>query len=123
MKAIVRLEALYWDYQIKDTDYNRFIHWAIERLQRNVEGNDLDVVMLAASTERDEAFALTETIVQRYCPQVFTDETFALGKVIVRLHKRYQQGLETVLLLAPPAVSNFKSIELATLDEPVNLSL
>jgi hypothetical protein len=72
-----------------------FIDWAIERLQANEEGNDLEIVLLASATTEEEALPLTEIILHRYMADDPALELVA-GKEIVNLHSLYLKGELTI---------------------------
>ena len=55
MEAINQLEYSYFLARSAGGDYRDCIDWAMERLRRNEEGDDSDVIMLAASEEPEEA--------------------------------------------------------------------
>ena len=71
------------------------IDWAIERLLRDDEGDDLDIVLLAAAAEQSNVAPLVERIIERYCGEGSLDEYLAAGKYVASLHDYYLQGYET----------------------------
>lgn len=77
-----------------------FIDWAIERLQADEEGEDLEVVLLAAATTEDESLPLAKAILGRYMPDGVELE-FVAGKEIVNLRSRYLGGELSIVELDP----------------------
>ena len=75
------------------------IDWAIARLQADEEGDDLDVVLLAAATDDIEAMPLTVKILAKYLGPAALNEQFVAGKCIAELWRAYLAksiSLETV---------------------------
>jgi hypothetical protein len=99
MEAIVQLEYAYFLTRTGLGSFHACIDWAIERLQRDEEGSDLDIVLLAASTEEDQAIPLVERIIARYCPSNTLDEQFAAGKYVAEVRKAYLRNEETIASL------------------------
>ncbi|MBX3628075.1 MAG: hypothetical protein KF892_23905 [Rhizobacter sp.] len=101
MNAVEQLQALHFRMRTGDASWTDCIDWAIERLRRDEEGDDLDVVMLAAATRADEVDPLVLQIVERYiAPGALSDE-LAAGKLIVDLYHAYKEGKENVVSLEP----------------------
>jgi hypothetical protein len=101
MNRIEELQRLALLIRTESTNWQSCIDWAIERLRNDDEGDDLDVVMLAASTDDDEASALVTTILERYLgPGSLTNE-FAAGKLMVEFHALFQAGKESAISLEP----------------------
>lgn len=99
MNAISQLQNSYFLLKLGMGSHQTCIDWAIERLQSDQEGDDLDVVLLAAATNRDEIFPLVEKIIERYIGLASLDGELAAGKYIASLHQAYQAGKETVASL------------------------
>lgn len=100
MQAIEQLLQHYQDLRIipwpdKRRALEACIDWAIERLSRDEEGDDLEVVLLAGASHIEEAEPLATTILHRYLGRDCYDVELAAGKVLVRLHERYRRGEET----------------------------
>lgn len=72
------------------------IDWAIERLQKNQEGDDLEIVLLAAATETEDIQPVLHEIVKRYCGVDGLDDELAAGKYVVSLRNAYLEGRETI---------------------------
>ncbi len=101
MNGVEQLWALHFRMRTGDANWKDCIDWAIERLRRDEEGDDLDVVMLAAATRADEVDSLVIQIVERYiAPGALSDEV-AAGKLIVELYRAYTEGKESVASLEP----------------------
>lgn len=91
MNKIDDLQKAHARYKLGFAVGSTFIDWAIERLQANEEGNDLDIILLASATTEEEALPLTEIILQRYIADNPGLELVA-GKEMVNLHSRYLKG-------------------------------
>jgi hypothetical protein len=98
-KAIAELQYLYFRYRFVSSDPSGFVQWAIERLQLNEEGNDLDIVLLAALRKADRAQQLIESIFRKYGGLPIEDEQLLAGKYVALLYERYLAGGEAMRLL------------------------
>jgi len=96
MEAINQLEYSYFLARSVGGDYRDCIDWAVERLRRNEEGDDSDVIMLAASDEPEAARTFTELVIEKYSGYQALDLQLAGGKYLVALRHEYQRGNETV---------------------------
>jgi hypothetical protein len=96
MEAISQLQRQYMLLKFGVGRVQDCIDWAMERLQLNQEGDDLEVVLLAASTEYDDAFPLVAQIVSRYSCFDVLDDQLAAGKYIATLYPDYLSGAETI---------------------------
>lgn len=72
------------------------IDWALERLRLDQEGDDLNIVLLAAATTREEAAPLIEEILETHLGISSIDDRFAAGKYIAVLRSAYLAGQETI---------------------------
>jgi len=101
MKNISQLQEFYFQCRAGEARWQDCIDWAIARLRGDEEGDDLDIVMLAAATQRDETEALTKVVVERYLdPSALSDEV-AAGKRVVVLRAAFVAGIETAITLDP----------------------
>ena len=96
MEAINQLEYSYFLARSGCGDYRDCIDWALDRLRRNEEGDDSDVIMRAASDEPEAARTFTELVLERYSGYQALDLQLAGGKYLVALRHEYQRGNETV---------------------------
>jgi hypothetical protein len=96
MESIAQLGNQYLLLKLGFGNVQSCIDWAIERLQLNQEGDDLNVVLLAAATNHDEAFPLVEKIVMTYSDKEVLDEQLVAGKYIAALYEKYISGTEPV---------------------------
>jgi hypothetical protein len=99
MEAIAELEQKYFLQKYGVGDFHACIDWAVERLQRNQEGDDLQIVLLAGATKLEEVAPLVEEIMRRYCGADRLDDQLAAGKFILWLHRQYLRGEETIASL------------------------
>ena len=99
MEAINQLERSYFLLKSGGGDYRECIEWALDRLRRDEEGDDTDIVMLAASADVDEVLTFAEHVVERYSGYQSLDEQLAAGKYLVSLRHDYLRGIETVRTL------------------------
>jgi hypothetical protein len=99
MNAISQLQNFYFLLTLGIGSHQACIDWAIEKLLSDQEGDDLDIVLLAAATNHDEALPLVENIIERYIGLASLDGELAGGKCIASLHQAYQDGKETVASL------------------------
>lgn len=100
MQAIEELLQHYQDLRIipwpdKRRALEACIDWAIERLRRDEEGDDLQVLLLAGASHIEEAEPLVSALAQRYLDDDRLGLELAAGKALVRLHQRYRGGEET----------------------------
>lgn len=101
MNAIEQLQRLHFRIRTGDATWNDCVNWAIERLRRDEEDEDLDVVMLAAATREDEATPLVQQIVERYIAPGALGVELNAGKLISEMYLAYQDGRETAISLEP----------------------
>jgi hypothetical protein len=66
MKAINQLERSYLLLKSGGGDIQACIDWALERLRRDEEGDDTDIVFLAASNDRREVLTFAGRVIARY---------------------------------------------------------
>jgi hypothetical protein len=58
MNAVEQLQRLHFQVRTGDATWKDCVDWAIQRLLGDEEGDDLDVVMLAAATQQDQVAPL-----------------------------------------------------------------
>ncbi|WP_430433766.1 hypothetical protein [Methyloversatilis sp.] len=96
MDSIAQLAQQYFLLKMGVGHHQPSIDWALERLRLDQEGDDLDIVMLAAATSREEAAPLIEAILQTHLGISAIDDRFAAGKYIALLRTAYLDGKETI---------------------------
>jgi len=96
MEAINQLERSYFLLKAGGGDIHDCVKWALERLRRDEEGNDTDIVLLAASATRYEVLTFAEHVIGRYCGYQSLDEQLAAGKYLVALRQDYLRGIENL---------------------------
>src|SRR3982751_5944340 len=99
MEEISQLECSYFLLKSGGGDYRDCIEWALDRLRRDEEGDDTDIVFLAASEDRDEALTFAEHVVDRYSGYQALDVQLAAGKYLVALRHDSLRGIETTRTL------------------------
>jgi len=110
MKNIEQLQRLHFLLRMGSANWNGCIDWAIERLQKDEEQDDLDIVMLAAATREDEVHPLVSSIIERYIGVEDLNDEIAAGKYIVELHAAYKANAETAITLEPKLWKLFNSL-------------
>ena len=110
MEAINQLERSYFLLKSGGGDFRECVEWALERLRRDEEGDDTDIVMLAASANRNEVLTFTEHVIERYSGYQALDEQLAAGKYLVALRHDYLRGLETVYSLESKLASLYERL-------------
>ncbi|AXE28624.1 hypothetical protein DK842_01050 [Chromobacterium phragmitis] len=101
MKNIEQLREIYFKAQVGEAHWQDYINWAIDRLRCDDEGDDLDIVMLAAATLPDEVQLLVVQIAERYLGDDALNDELVAGKWIVELHRAYKSGKETAISIEP----------------------
>lgn len=96
MEAINQLEHSYFLARSASGSYRDCIDWALERLRRNEEGDDPNVILLAVAEEPEEARTFAELVIGRHSGQETLDGHLAGGKYLVALRHEYLRGHETV---------------------------
>ncbi|PIF13401.1 hypothetical protein [Janthinobacterium sp. 13] len=99
MKSIAQLETLYFKLRhgfVNGVVCAACVDWAVERLDLDEEGDDLEIILLASARGLDEVLPLVEVIVERYLGSERLDDQLAAGKYIVELRNAYLQGKETI---------------------------
>lgn len=99
MNAIEQLQTLHFRMRIGRASWKDCIDWAIARLRRDEDDDDLDVVMLAAATRAEEVDSLVPQIVERYIGPGALSAELAAGKLIVELYEQYKEGKENATSL------------------------
>ena len=94
MKGIDELQWRYFLVRAGLEPPSVCVAWAIDRLERNEEGGDLSVALLAGLNADDEVRPLVERILASHGAGA-VDEHLTAGKYIVELRRRYQEGSET----------------------------
>ena len=75
LEAREQLHSLYQRLQFGSAEWQDCVSWAIERLQQDEEGEDLDIVMLAAATSGDAVPGLIQHIAERHLtPEELNDD-------------------------------------------------
>jgi hypothetical protein len=110
MEAINQLEHSYFLLKSGGGDYHECIQWALDRLRGNEEGDDEDIVLLAASSVRSEVLAFAEHVVERYSGYQALDPQLAAGKYIVTLRHDYLRHVETVRTLESKLLSLYERL-------------
>ena len=95
-EAMAHIQDLFFRYWFYMVNASEWIDWAVERLQHNEEGDDLDIVMLAAMGRVDKPRKLIERIFQKYSGLAVSDEQLIAGKFVVLLRERYLAGSESI---------------------------
>lgn len=96
MHAIAQLQSHYILLTLGVGEFQFCIDWAIQRLQLNQEGDDLEVVLLAAATTRGEVLPLAKEILERYVGIDVLDNELNAGKYIASLRPLYLSGTESI---------------------------
>ena len=95
-RALAHFQHLFFTYWFDLRDGSKLVEWAVELLQRNEQGDDLDIVLLASLGEEDSPRDLIENIFQKYSGWSLNDEDLVAGKFIVLLRERYLAGSESI---------------------------
>lgn len=99
MDSITQLEQSYFLLKSGGGDYRECIDWAMQRLRANEEGDDEEIVLLAASQNPSETLTLAEHVVERYSGLQALDAQLAAGKYLVTLRHDYLRQVETIRTL------------------------
>lgn len=99
MQAIDQLRTRHFLFTLGVADIQPCVDWAIQRLQQDQEGDDLDIVLLAAATSEDEALPLAQRILARYLSPEPWDEQLTAGRYIAALWPRYLSGALSIASL------------------------
>jgi hypothetical protein len=92
MKAIHELLEAFIPLKYNFTKGQECVKWAEDRLLRNEEENDEDIILLAGSTEEGQIKELAIKILERYIGKPFLEEEYCAGKFIVKLYESYKNG-------------------------------
>ncbi|TFW28739.1 hypothetical protein E4L96_02025 [Massilia arenosa] len=96
MKDIATLEYEYFLLRYAWGTGAGCVEWAVTRLSKDEEGDDLEVVLLASARGRDEISPLVATILERYCGADRASDEYMAGKYVAALRRAYRLGEETV---------------------------
>jgi hypothetical protein len=111
MEEISQLERSYFLLKSGGGDYRDCIEWALDRLRRDEEGDDTDIVFLAASEDPDEALTFAEHVIERYSGYQALDVQLAAGKYHVALRHDYLRGIETTRTLESKLQSLYERLK------------
>jgi hypothetical protein len=111
MEAISQLERSYFLLKAGGGDFRECVEWAQERLRRDEEGGDTDIVLLAVSANRHEVLTFAEHVIERYSGYQALDEQLAAGKYLVSLRHDYLRGSETVYSLESKLQSLYERLD------------
>jgi len=96
MEEINQLERSYFLLKSGGGDFRECVEWALDRLRRDEEGDDADIIMLAVSANRYEVLTFAGHVIERYSGYQALDAQLAAGKYLVALRHDYLRGIETV---------------------------
>ncbi|MDO5653358.1 MAG: hypothetical protein Q4G39_04570 [Brachymonas sp.] len=99
MEAIDQLQYHYTLLALGVGEIQSCIDWAAQRLQHDQEGDDLEVVLLAAPANHDEALKLVQEILERYSGSERMDKQLVAGKYVASLRPLYLSGRESLASL------------------------
>lgn len=99
MHPLDHLQKISLLMRMGDLPWTAAVDWAVERLLRNEEAGELDIVMLAAAIDRDDAEALTEAVLTRHCGTAEVRDEMAAACVVLDLHRAYVAGQLTLQAL------------------------
>jgi hypothetical protein len=90
---------------------NACVEWAVERLSRNEDAGDEDVILLASSADDSETEQLSRRIVHRYLPPDALNEAMWAGRLLVQLYDRYKAGAISIVALEPIVYAMYRKLE------------
>ncbi|WP_050476946.1 hypothetical protein [Herbaspirillum rhizosphaerae] len=96
MESISILEQEYFHLRFGWGNGSGCVNWAMNRLRNNEEGEDLDIILLAAASEMDDVRPIVETLLERYCGTERLADEFIAGKFVAALRIAYLHGFETI---------------------------
>lgn len=96
MESIAQLAQQYFLLKMGVGHYQPCIDWALDRLRLDQEGDDINIVLLAATTTREEATPLIEAVLETHMGISSIDDRFAAGKYVAYLRTAYLGGHETI---------------------------
>jgi len=111
LEEINQLERSYFLLKSGGGDYRDCIEWALDRLRRDEEGDDTDIVFLAAAEDPDEALTFAEHVIERYSGYQALDVQLAAGKYLVALRHDYLRGIETTRTLESKLQSLYERLK------------
>jgi hypothetical protein len=96
LEAINQLEHSYFLARAASGNYRDCIDWAMDRLRRNEDQDDANVILLAVCEEPEEARTFTELVIETYSGHDTLDAQLAGGKYLVALRHEYLRRNENV---------------------------
>jgi hypothetical protein len=85
MNAVEELQDILAAHNYGLGDLKACVDWAVERLSRNEDDSDEDVILLASSTAESETEELSRKIVRRYLPPDALNEEMLAGRYVRKL--------------------------------------
>ena len=101
MNNIDKLHSALLDHKFGLGDLSSCVDWAVDRLERNEEGDDKEIALLAGSSDAGEIEELSRNIVDRYIESEARNEELWTGKLLVRLYTRYKSRNISIIELDP----------------------
>jgi hypothetical protein len=101
MNAVEELQDILAAHNYGVGNSKACVDWAVERLTRNEDDSDKDIILLASSACESEIEKLSRRIIRRYLPPDALNEELWAGKLLTNLYARYKAGTITITELEP----------------------
>lgn len=89
MNEIEELQLAYISYKRSDGQLKDCVNWAVERLVRNEEEGDEEIILLASSPMDWEIDQLVHNILRRYLGSEAENEEYWAGRLLVCFYDKY----------------------------------
>lgn len=101
MNKIEELKLAFTKYKYGAGQLTGCVDWAVERLVKVEEEDDMDIVLLAGSTNESEIVELVQDILSRYLDAETFNEEFCAGQLLIRLYDSYHAKTINIIELEP----------------------
>jgi hypothetical protein len=101
MNEIEELQLAYISYKRSDGQLKDCVDWAVERLVRDEDEGDEEIIQLASSPLDWEIDQLVHNILRKYLGSDAENEEYWVGQLLIRLYDRYQSKSISIMELDP----------------------
>ena len=112
MNKIEELKLAFAKYKYGAGQLTGCVDWAVERLVKVEEEDDMDIFLLAGSTNESEIVELVQDILSRYLDAETFNEEFCAGQLLICLYDSYHAKTISIIELEPIISSMYLKLPL-----------
>jgi hypothetical protein len=92
-------------------DLKACVEWAVDRLVRDEDDGDENVILLASSADESETEELSRRVVRRYLSDEALNEAVWAGRLLAQLYDRHRAGAISIAALEPIIYAMYRKLE------------